>query len=318
MMKKLSAVVRIGVTVVVAFVQLGCGLMQGTTQRVLVSSSPAGAQLEALSRNGSRTGTAPTELAVSRRRTRVAVVRASKDGYRSACRLLKVQRDHTLMLLDGLPAAVPLLIDLIFGTLPGSYPNDVDIPLQPLPAGHVDVLPPTSAILAAYQGNGTDYCDPTTPLKIAMDIRSKYANRVGKILVSAGDLSRPYDIVGRVDVNAVGNDYFVWNYWRVGNFSNFELRHFQYKEDPATMNEMLAFKGFEKYGDGFDAILNVHYEDMPGNDVSAGGVAVRFANPAQPQASLESRLRELRDALDRELITHDEYDRKRAEVLKGL
>ena len=308
---------RLCAIAILALLQSSCGLIQGTTQRILISSTPTGAALEVVSRNGIRTGVAPAELEVSRRRTRVAVVRASKDGYRSACNLLQVKKDAGLIALDSIPAAVPLLIDLMFGTLPGHYPNEVDVPLQPLPPNYVDTLPPASAILAAYQANGTNYCDPPRALKAAMDIRSRFAKRAAEIVVSAGDLARPYEIVGRVDVNAAGTDYFVWSYWRVGNFANFQFHRFQYKEDPATMNDILIFKAFEKYGDTFDAILNVHYEDMPGNAVSAGGIAVRFTKASQT-GTLEERLRELRNALQKQLITQDEYDRKRAEILNGL
>ena len=320
-MNQIARAGKLGALIGLLFVQLGCGLiLTGRAQSVHVSSRPPGAKVEALSRRGTRHGTAPFEVLVSRRRPQFAVIRASKEGYRSACRIVQVRRDGLLMTLDGIPAAVPLLIDLIAGTLPGDYPNDVEIRLDPLPEGCIDVLPAAPDLLDAFQVARVDFCEPSPELKAWMDVRSRYMKRAAEIVVSVGDLSRSYDIVGRVDVNATGVDYFAWNYWQIGGFGSFQFHRYQHKEDPATMNEMLKFKAFELYGDAFDGILNVHYENMPGNAVSAGGVAVRFRGPtAQPDGpNTEARLQELRRLFDQGLITHDQYERKRVEILNQL
>ena len=66
--------------------------------------------------------------------------------------------------------------------------------------------------------------------------------------------------------------------------------------------------------------MNVHYENMPGNAFSAGGVAVRFTGvtPSSSRANGEARLQELRNLLDQGLITREEYERKRAQILNEL
>ncbi len=224
------------------------------------------------------------------------------------------------MTLDIIPAALPLLLDLMIKTWPpGDYPKSVDLALEPLPQGWVDVLPSATAILDAFDIAQVNFCDPSAELKGWMRIRSQYANRATRIIATSGDLSRPYDVVGRVDVSAEGTNYWVFNYWRFGSLGTFDLRHYEYKEDPAAMNEMLKFRAFEKFGDTFDAILNVHYESMPHNSVSAGGVAVRFTgSEASAHQGNEERLKEIRNLLDKGLITNEQYEQKRADILKGL
>jgi hypothetical protein len=312
---------KLGAVGALACLQLGCGLiLQGPSQRVRVSSQPQGANIEAQTRHGMRGGTAPLEVAVSRRRPHIAVVRANKEGYRSACRIIRTMSAPLLVALDSIPAAIPMAIEAIAGTWPGLYPPDVQVPLEELPDGYADVLPPAQVILDALQQVGLDFCDPSPQLKTWMEIRSKYTHRAAQVVVSAGELSRPYDIVGRVDVNASGVDYFVWSFWQVGGFGSFHFQRYEHKEDPAAVNEMLKFRAFELYGDTFDAIVNVHYEDMPSNAVAAGGVAVRFtaARQAAGQPSREERLREIQTLLDRGLITRDEFNRKRAAILDEL
>ncbi len=304
---------------ILACLQFGCGLLvKGTTQPVHVSSSPPGAAVEALTQHGSRSGVAPTELVVSRRRPQLVVIRASQDGYRSACRIIEARKDGWLIALDSIPAAIPLLIDLMAGALPSEYEETVDLQLEPLPAGYADVLPPAQAILDTFVSTSIDFCDPTPELRQWMDLRSRYLNRAGRIIVSAGDLSRPYEIVGRIDIKTAGVDYYIWGFWQLGGIGAFKGTHFEYKEDPTSLNEMLKFKAFDLYGDTFDAIVNVHYETMPANSVSAGGIAVRFTAAAPNHSDGEARLQELRRLLDQGLITHDQYEHKRAEILNQL
>lgn len=302
--------------------QLGCGLiLKGPAQRVAVSSEPTNAHIETVTRDGTRDGETPVELLLSRRRPFQAIVRVTKPGYYSACRIIIGRRDPFLVTLDSIPAAIPLLLDMMAGTWPVDYPPSVDIPLKPLPEGYVDLLPAATDLLAAFQNAKINYCDPPDQLKKWMELRSRYANRAPQIVVSAGELSTPYEVVGRVDVNATGVDYFTFNYWRVGAFGSFQGRRFQHKEDPASMNEILKYKAFELYGDSFDAILNVHYESMPANAVSAGGVAVHYVDRAPGTATRVdhgTRLQELRNLLDQKLITPDEYELKRKQILDAL
>lgn len=302
--------------------QLGCGLiLKGPAQRVAVSSEPPSAHIETITKEGTFNGDAPVELLLNRRRPFQAIVRATKPGYYSACRIIVGRRDPILVTLDSIPAAIPLLIDMMAGTWPVDYPSSVDIPLKPLPEGYVDVLPTAADTLTAFQSADVNYCDPPEQLKNWMEVRSRYSHRAAQIVVSAGELSTPYEVVGRVDVNATGVDYFTFNYWRVGAFGSFQGRRFQHKEDPASMNEILKYKAFELYGDSFDAILNVHYESMPANAVSAGGVAVHYVDRAPGTATRVdhgTRLQELKNLLDQKLITPDEYERKRKEILDAL
>ena len=65
---------------------------------------------------------------------------------------------------------------------------------------------------------------------------------------------------------------------------------------------------------------------VPGGGIPVGGardsfataVAVHFTGAAQPSTAVSTRLDELRQLRERGLIDQQEYDQKRAEILRGL
>lgn len=154
-----------------------------------------------------------------------------------------------------------------------------------------------------------------------MELWSRFAKKAQTVVVSAGEISQPYTILGRIDVSAEGADYTVAYYWQYSGVGFGNVTRYEHKENPVGMNEMLKFKALETYGDQVDAIINVHYETMPRNDVFAGGVAVHFAaqkTSGESKSSGAVRLKELQNLRDQQLITPEEYERKRKEILKEL
>lgn len=268
---------KIAIPMLAALTGSGCGLiLLGPRQTIPVASAPDSAIVE-VSGDKVRDMT-PAELRVRRRREWI-VIRVSKPGYRAACALLEGDRPNLLVLADSVPLAIPLLIDTIAGTL-REYPPAPTFELEPLTPDGVEVLPDTETILLAWQNAEIDYCQPAPALKEALDFRSRNLTRAQKIFVSAGDISQqPYTILGRLDQKAGGVDYWTGYSWAVSTgritLARSELFHNEYKPEPTVLNELLQLEAVRHYGE-VDAIINVHYETLPGNDVSAGGLAVAF------------------------------------------
>jgi hypothetical protein len=255
----------------------GCGLiLLGPRQTIPVASAPDAAVVE-LAGHELRKIT-PAEVRV-RRRPAWIVIRVSKPGYRAACALLEGDRPNLLVVADSMPLAVPLLIDVIAGSL-REYPVPPAFDLQPLTPDGVEVLPDADTILSAWENAQINYCQPTAALREALDFRSRNLTRAQKIFVSAGDISQqPYTILGRVDQKAFGFDYWTGYSWAVSTgritLGSTEVFHHEAKPEPTVLNELLQLEAVRRYHE-VDAIINVHYETLPGNDVSAGGLAVAF------------------------------------------
>ena len=149
------------------------------------------------------------------------------------------------------------------------------------------------------------------------------------IIVTAGPISQTYEALGEVKANTadpvvqtkVGREMVA----RHGVFSGQKIR--EAYTSPETLNKLLREQALTKYGSRVDAVVNVAYSPDGRGFMSASGLAVQFIEPAPvptptaPTPSLEDRLRELLELLDlrqKGLITPEEYDEKRQEILGEL
>ncbi len=268
---------KAAILTLIALAVPGCGLiLLGPRQMLPITSTPDRAIVEVST--GELETTTPAEVRVRRRPDWIAI-RVSKPGYRAACALLEGDRPNLLVVADSVPLAIPLLIDVIGGTL-REYPPPPTFQLEALTPDGVEVLPDAKTILSAWQSARVNYCQPSSTLKEALDFRSRNLTRAQKIFVSAGDISQqPYAILGRIDQKAGGVDYWTGYSWAVSTgritLARTELFHHVHKPEPTVLNELLQLEAVRRYGQ-VDAIINVHYETLPGNDVSAGGLAVAF------------------------------------------
>lgn len=295
--------------------QLSCGLiLQGRYQDVSVLSVPPSAHAS----SGTEVALTPGEISVRRRSSTSSFVRIRKDGFYSECRLLRWERNRGLIAIDSIPLAIPLLVDLAFGTLPGRY-GDVSVTLEPIPPGYADVLPSDELIRDALN-RGLNVCEPPPETIEWIRLRSGYGEEAKKVVAVSGDVSRPYELLGQVDARAKGTNWWAFNFWHVSGFGSFNFRRYRYKESHAGLNELLKLKALQRFGSGVDALINVQYEDLPDYDVSATGIAVRFVEDreSRPVGSASARLSEVDRLFKHGAITHDEYERKRHEILNGL
>lgn len=146
-----------------------------------------------------------------------------------------------------------------------------------------------------------------------------------EVVVTTGPLSQPYEALGEVHVNTVGEIY-------LGSLLNDTLfrsplaRSIQATPatNTVTMNEKLRQEARSHYGGRVDAVVNVSYRTDPDGDMFASGLAVHFIEPqpasalTAPAPTLEQKLTELKSLREKNLITPEEYYEKRSELLKGL
>lgn len=139
----------------------GCGLVfQGTTQTVHIRTDPPGAKGAV---GEVQFDSSPVELTVPRKR-RGAVVRASKDGYHPACLVVQRENDFRLLrFLDCVPFPLGLLLDAIFGTLPGKYPENISLSLTPVGKGDQPRQLPSDADVMEAQRRHFVVCQPPGP-----------------------------------------------------------------------------------------------------------------------------------------------------------
>lgn len=144
--------------------------------------------------------------------------------------------------------------------------------------------------------------------------------------MTAGQLSQPYKVLGSVHADTVG----LVNVGSVVSDALFRGRlaaniQATPKASPPRINEMLQARAIKQFGFGeVDAIINVTYRTDPNGDVYADGIAVQFpwqapsSMPAPVAQTPGERLQTLKNLLDKGLITHDQYEKKRADILKEL
>jgi hypothetical protein len=136
-------------------------VFQGTTQQVAVETEPPGANVSI----GPLTAVGPAKLRLSRR-PGYHVVRASKDGYYGACKLVSVSSNPALVVLDSIPAALPYLFDLAVGSL-GVWPKSVHLTLEPAAREAMDLLPSDDAIVSTWDTRRADLCKRSNvPLRL--------------------------------------------------------------------------------------------------------------------------------------------------------
>lgn len=147
------------------------------------------------------------------------------------------------------------------------------------------------------------------------------------IIVTTGSLSQRYEALGEVHANTRG----MINLGSILNDSLFRSRLAVAAggQTPTAneeqMNGLLKQQAASQYGSKVKAVINVTYRVEHDGDVYASGLAVQFIEekkeepklePAHP--SLETRLRELKDLREKNLITPEEYYEKRSDLLKEL
>jgi hypothetical protein len=162
----------------------------------------------------------------------------------------------------------------------------------------------------------------------ALTGRSTIAKSPGAIIVTAGAISQPYEVLGEVNVNTRGminlgsvlNDALFRSPLAVAAGGRTPVAHTE------QMNKILKEKAREQYGHKVDAIINTTYKTDHDGDVFASGLAVHFVEQkspepqqaAPPERRLEDRLKELRDLREKGLISPEDYYQKRQELLQGL
>jgi hypothetical protein len=292
-----------------AWLSGGCGLVfQGTTQELLLSTQPPGARVHFQSQDV----TSPATITVRRRFRDEAVLKAEADRYYPACQVVDCGAPKWIKVLDSIPAAIPLLIDVAFGTL-GSC--DVSsLRLEPLPEEGVQfTIPDDSILLSSYRRN-FDIC------RYPYFFDPEFTRKASRIVVTAGGLQRAYKELGPVDFGREGSDVTQWTGIVVANVGVTEgVRTFS-KATPAEINEILRRHALRLYGEAVDAVSNVAYETNPKNDVFGTGLAVHFTNQEADGTAgavgIGSRLEDLIRARDKGLISPDEYNALRKKRMR--
>jgi hypothetical protein len=297
----------------VAVLLSGCGLVyQGRTQTVRLSTQPEGATISfdagPDAPQASRDTVSPATLTLSRRVRGDAVFRATKEGYQPACRIIDCGTPGWIKIWNSLSLGFPWLIDLAAGTLGNC--DDAEIALEPVRAGAVPFELPRDDQIPRDEVAGAclfPYLyDPV------------FAAKAERIIVSTGPLQQPYELLGNVDFGKLGFDRTTGGAGALRGFAFAWARRTFSKAPPAEINALLRKRALYQYGNRVDALINVNYQTDPANNVFATAVAVHFSDGAPQPGSASARLSELEKLHQNGLIDRDEYERKRAEILRGL
>ena len=161
----------------------------------------------------------------------------------------------------------------------------------------------------------------TSPL-----VRPGQVPRPRTVFVTAGSVSRPFEVLGTVHINSRG-------IVALGSILSDHLFRSRLERavggatpdfSPEEAYEQLKSEAISQYGDRVDAVVNATYRAEHDGDVFAEGLAVRFTEgvgvtPSNaPIRSVEHRLTELQGLFSKGLLGKEEYERKRAEILKEL
>lgn len=170
-------------------------------------------------------------------------------------------------------------------------------------------LPSDAEILQAWETQRANLC-------------ADYATQAAPatVIVTAGDLSRPYDILGEVQIDTTeessGGAVFKDAFLRGAIAADIRPT---LKGDTAEMYEALRSVALAQHGAKVDAIINVNVSEVD-HDVFVRGVAVHFVE-RETQAkkrTVSDRLDEL-DRLGRSgMITPEEYRARRKAILEDL
>jgi hypothetical protein len=139
------------------------------------------------------------------------------------------------------------------------------------------------------------------------------------VLVTAGDLSRPYEILGEIRIDTTeesgGVALSALAVSRSGIFVAFRP---ELKGKPSERLNALRDAAIARHGARVDAVVNatVFHEDAEG---FARGVAVHFTEPAAEKSrTIDERLQELDRLGAAGLITPAEYKERRRAILGEL
>jgi hypothetical protein len=290
----------------------GCGLiLQGWTQHLDFSTNPPGATFSF----GTFEGTTPTTIAMNRRVPDWMLMRVEKDGYYPACQIVDCQRPIKIKVLDLIFGfGIPIGIDAAFGAYKNCTPAPID--LERIEPGDISYkLLSDKQVMQAWENLRINVCE----FPYLWD--EAFARAAERIVVTAGGLTRTYEILGPVDFGELGFDQinaFAVAYKGIAFGS--VVRTFS-QATPAEVNELLRRRALRQYRDRVDAVINVAYQDNPRHDVFGTGLAVHFtagAEVSEHKATTEDRLDELQRLLDKGLIDRQEYERTRAEILRSL
>ncbi len=287
----------------------GCGLgFQGTSQTIHLTTQPEGATIQFHDRKA----VSPATFTFSRRIFGEEIYRADKEGYHPACRVNACGPPRWIKIVDSIPAAIPLAIDAAVGALGNC--DDAALTLEPIRPGDTTFDLPSDAQLLANGGqDGAAIC----AFPYLYDER--FAAKAERIVVSTGDLQRPYELIGNVDFGKLGFDRTDARAVALKGFVLAWARRTFSKAPPAEINSLMRKRALREYGDRVDALINVNYQSDPANNVFATAVAVHFTDK-EPHAAVaaSTRLGELEELRKEGLIDQREYEQKRAEILRGL
>ena len=190
----------------------GCGLVfHGTRQNILLTSEPPGARVTFREQEA----TTPSTITVNRRFIGNAVLKAELSEHYSACQIVDCGTPTWIKVLDSLPAAVPLLIDVAFGALGDCDVHHVILKHLP-PEGVPFTIPPDETLISAVEEHDFDIC------RYPYFFDPEFARRASRIIVTAGGLQRSYTELGPVDLGREGSDVTQWTGLWVGNIGTTE------------------------------------------------------------------------------------------------
>lgn len=171
-------------------------------------------------------------------------------------------------------------------------------------------MPSDSDIERAWIADGADLC------------AKRYAQNVPpEVVVTAGDLSRPYDILGevRVDTTEEGSAGIGIGALGVSRGGIFVAFRPELKGKPSELLTALRDAAIGHFGVRVDAVVNAHVfaED---SDLFARGVAVHFLDRAasSPARTVSERLDELDKLGASGAISPTEYKERRKAILNDL
>ena len=145
-----------------------------------------------------------------------------------------------------------------------------------------------------------------------------------RILVTTGSVSQPHRILGEVKYSTVGSINFESSLKDALFRSPLSVAAAGAtpKLSRNNMNIRLRQQALQQYGNNVDAIINTTYETLPDGDAFGSGIAVQFVespSSGPPSARpVADRLKELDQLRDDGMISSEEYEQKRKQILESL
>lgn len=292
----------------------GCGLIsQGFHQNLTLRTNPEGAHVTFRGLDAE----APAAVSVRRRSLGYFVYRAEKEGFQPACQVINCATPRWLKVVDSIPLALPLLLDVALGTLANCTPEP-SLTLEPLQPGAVPFT-----IQASDDQLIRDYAHGGNACQHPYLHDPAFAKAAERIVVTAGNLQQRYQVLGPLDFGRRGGDWvsaFTIGAASSGTaFSYTQVTRSFYQATPGEVNELVRRRALFLYGASVDAVINVAYQTNPRHDVNATGLAVRFVDDVPSgEGNVAARLSELKRLREEGLISDQEYQGRRREILGEL